>query len=142
MFASLIPAIGALGFGSVIASMVVWWSGICNRRQDWIEGTRADLATTLSALNALHCAARESHTEKKAREDVMLAVQVLSLRLHTGEAAAEEFLAALEELAICPMPASEYRIKLEAATYKGRRLLKRKWLVAKYGPFARAMVWS
>lgn len=147
-----IALIAALGFGSVIAAIVGWWSAkavaISNHRQNWINALRDDLVTLLKEIDVLHYKVtmlsgdrgppftiEDLEKQQDARNNAMLVYRRVLMRLNTTESDHVALGQALEELMHISDTTSDVK-KTAAVVDLSRAVLKAEWEVTKYGLFA------
>lgn len=140
--------LAAVGFGTIIASIVAWWSAkavtIANHRQNWINALREDLVLYLKDVDDVHLRVGKLASStadsngvdrlQKSRNSALLVYRRILLRLNTHERLHIQLAEALKALLLVQDPVAD-PTKVDAALDLARKVLKYEWAVTKYGIF-------
>jgi len=147
-----ISLVAAVGAGTIIASMVGWWSAkavaISNHRQGWINALRDDLVLYLKEIDTLHdrvaSLQRDIRPESLERHQetgyaALLVYRRILLRLNMTEQPHIQLAEALKQLLVVKGSTAESR-RVDNVVVLARQVLKHEWAVTKYGIFTGLVV--
>jgi hypothetical protein len=141
----VVALLTGIGIGSIISALIGLLVAVSNHRQAWINALRDDLATYLRELERMHYAighllgGRGTTDLEQQKEDARIAVLFvywrIVLRLNRTEQMHIDLRQQLDELMTITNNVPD-RAKIESVVDLARRVLKREWEVAKFGPLA------
>ena len=151
-----ITLIAAIGIGTIIASVVGWWSAkavaISNHRQNWINALRDDLVTYLKEIDSVHYrmnkllknsevpgTSDDSEKLQETRTAALLVYRRILLRLNMTERLHVQLAQNLKDLLIVKDNTADDQ-RIDAVVTLSRQVLKNEWAVTKYGIFTKPIV--